>query len=43
MYIKNNKITDMLIVSFIVLTTAASIGFYFSRLQTVALAEDKPV
>lgn len=42
MYNKNNRAANIFVVSLLVLATAVSIGFYFSRPQTAALANNKP-
>ncbi|MBV5335033.1 MAG: hypothetical protein JZU49_04435 [Sulfuricurvum sp.] len=40
---KNSKATNIIIVSFLVLTIVASVGFYFSRPQTVASASEESI
>lgn len=40
---KNNRVTNILVVSLLVLITSISIGFYFSRPQASALASSAPV
>lgn len=39
---KNNSATTIVIVSFLILTTIASVGFYFSKPQAFALANSEP-
>jgi hypothetical protein len=42
MHTKNNRVRNILVVSLLVLATGISAGFYFSRPQTVALANSEP-
>ena len=39
---KNNRFRNILVISLLVITTGISVGFYFSRPQTVVLANNAP-
>ena len=43
MYTKNIKVTNIFVLSLLVLVASISVGFYFSQPQSVALANSEPV
>jgi hypothetical protein len=43
MHTRNNRVRNILVASLLVITTSISVGFYFARPQTAALANNEPV